>query len=137
MLCAVSARGHRLSRTFLLALLLMLGNAPAWAGWVLLAHNEQSVIYIETPLPRKAGGNVMIWVLRDHLARRQGPGGPHASSKDQLEIDCAGRRIRRLYSSDHPQPMGAGKPVHFEHGPMSWNFATANSIASRMVNVAC
>jgi hypothetical protein len=68
---------------------------------------------------------------------RQGPGGVYVSSKDQIEVDCAGRRIRRLYSSDHPQPMGAGKAVHFEHGPMSWNFATPNSIASRMVNVAC
>lgn len=126
-----------MSRTLFLALLLMLGAAPAWADWVLLARNERSVLYIETPVPKKAGGNVVIWVLRDHLVMRQGPGGPYASSKDQLEVDCAGRRIRRLYSSDHPQPMGAGKPVHFEHGPMSWNFATPNSIAARMVNVAC
>ncbi len=115
----------------------MLGAGPVLADWVQLARNEQSVIYIETPIPKKTGGHVMVWVLRNHLTLQHGPGGPYMSSRDQLEVDCPGRRIRRHYASDHAQAMGEGRQVHFEHGPMSWNFATPNSIASRMVNIAC
>ena len=124
-------------KTFAFSLLLLLGAGPVLADWVQLARNEQSVIYIETPIPKQVGGKVMVWVLRNYLVMRQGPGGPYLSARDQLEVDCAGRRIRRLYASDHPQAMGEGKPVHFEHGPMSWNVATPDSIASRMVNIAC
>jgi|APLak6261670569_1056079.scaffolds.fasta_scaffold01670_4 hypothetical protein len=124
-------------KTILMSLFLTLGSSQVMAEWVKISHNEQSVFYIETPIPKKVGSSVMIWVLRDHTGLRQGPSGPYLSSKDQIEVDCAGRRIRRMYSSDHPQAMGAGKLVNSEHGPMSWNYASPNTIASRMVDVAC
>lgn len=124
-------------KTILMSVFLMAGSSQVMAEWVRLSHNEQSVFYIDTPIPKKAGSNVMIWILRDHTGLRHGPSGPFLSSKDQIEVDCAGRRIRRIYASDHPQAMGAGKQVHFEHGPMSWNYASPNTIAGRMVDIAC
>jgi hypothetical protein len=124
-------------KTILMSVLLMAGSSQVMAEWVKISRNEQSVFYINTPIQKKAGSNVMIWILRDHTELRHGPAGPYLSSKDQIEVDCAGRRIRRMYSSDHPQAMGAGKLVHYEHGPMSWNFATPHTIASRMVDIAC
>lgn len=124
-------------RKILLILALALGGGAARAEWIKIAHNEQSVFYLDSNTSKKVEGRVMIWVLRDHTGTRVGPFGPFLSSKDQLEVDCSGRRIRRIYSSDHPQAMGAGKLVHSEHGPMSWNNALPNTIIGRMVDVAC
>jgi hypothetical protein len=104
---------------------------------VKLASNEQSVFYLDSSVSKKAGANVMIWVLRDHTSRRYGESGPYLSSQDQIEVDCSAGRIRKIYSSDHPQPMGQGKFVHSEHGPMSWNAASPGSIIKRIVDIAC
>lgn len=120
---------------FLSCLTVVCGQAMA--GWVKFSQNEQSVFYVDSDMSKKFGGNVMIWVLRDHTSPRYAEFGRYMSSKDQIEVDCAGRRIRRIYSSDQSQPMGLGRQVHYEHGPMSWNNATPNTIVSRMVDVAC
>jgi len=125
-------------RTFVLLFLFLLTTGDAaMAGWVRIAHNEQTVFFLESPLPKKAGNSLVLWLLRDHATPRSGPAGTYLSSRDQIEVDCTGRRIRRLYSSDHPQAMGAGPLVHFEHGPMSWNQAPPQTIAGRMVAIAC
>nr|WP_315426956.1 surface-adhesin E family protein [uncultured Albidiferax sp.] len=121
----------------LLPLLLALGCGPALADWVRISTSETSVFYIDSAIPPKVGSNVMVWILRDHSAPQVGAGGPFASSKDQIEIDCAGRRVRRIYSSDHPEAMGKGKMVHSEHGPMSWNQVGPNTIMKRIVDMAC
>ncbi len=65
------------------------------------------------------------------------PYGAYLSSKDQIELDCRGRRARRTYSSDHPQPMGQGALLHSEYGPMSWNDALPGTILGRVVDIAC
>lgn len=124
-------------RKLLLSLLLLAGGDQVMANWVRFSQNEQSVFYIDSDVSKKFGGNVMIWVLRDHASPRYAEFGSYMSSKDQIEVDCAGRRIRRIYSSDHAKPMGAGQQMHYEHGPMSWNYAAPNTIVSRMVDVAC
>lgn len=113
---------------------LLLACATAQAEWVRIAHNEQSVFYIDPTLSKRAGSHVMVWMLRDHVGQ---PLGPFRSSKDQLEVNCAARQVRRIYASDHGQAMGQGPVLHFEHGPMSWNRVTPNTILSRMVNIAC
>lgn len=118
----------------LLAAVLWLACAAAQAEWVRIAHNEQSVFYLDPTLSKRVGSHVMVWMLRDHVGQAQGP---FRSSKDQLEVDCAGRNVRRIYASDHGQAMGLGPALHFEHGPMSWNRVTPNTILSRMVNIAC
>lgn len=124
-------------RKLFLAVLLALNYGHALAEWVRIAHNEQSVFYLEAKTSRKVEGRVMVWVLRDHAGVRVGPHGPYLSSKEQFEIDCPGRRLRRIYASDHPQAMGEGKLVHSEHGPMSWNHAQPNTVTARIVDVAC
>ena len=123
-------------RRILLILVLLLG-VPAQAEWIKIAHNEQSVFYLDSNTSKKVEGRVMIWVLREHAGLRFSPNGAFQSSKDQFDVDCFGRRIRRIYSSDHPKSMGEGKAVNFEHGPMSWNYAAPNTIVGRIVDVAC
>jgi hypothetical protein len=120
-----------------LSLLLTLGCGPVLAEWLKLASNEQSVFYLDSPVPPKVGANVMIWVLRDHSGVQYSDGGSYLSSKDQIEVDCGQSRIRRIYSSDHPQHMGGGKFVHSEHGPMSWNAISPKTIIKRITTVAC
>lgn len=120
-----------------LPLLLALSCGQVMAGWVKVSTSERSVIYLDTALSQRVGANVMIWLLRDHTSPQFGDGGPYLSSKDQIEVDCQGRQIRRMYSSDHPQHMGEGKFVHSEHGPMSWNYAAPNTLVKRIVDIAC
>jgi len=122
---------------FLLLLLLAAFAGPVRAEWVKVASSEQDVFYLDTEPSEKFNANIMVWVLRDHLGVRYGPQGAYLSSKDQIEVDCRQRRIRLIYSSDHPQAMGRGKFIHSQHGPMSWNAVDPRSTLNRIVSVAC
>jgi hypothetical protein len=121
----------------LISLFLALGCGHAMAEWIKISSSEQSIFYMDSAVSQKVGDNVMVWLLRDHTTLRYGDSGPYQSSKDQIEVDCRRMRIRRVYSSDHPRHMGQGNYVHSEHGPMSWNDATPNTISRRIVDVAC
>ena len=118
-------------------MVLVLVSGQARADWVRVSASQQSVFYIDSQKSPRVGNNVMIWVLRDHKAMQAGNNTMARSSRDQIEVDCVGRRIRRVFSSDHARPMGKGPMVHSEHGPMSWNAAPPNSTVSRIVDVAC
>jgi len=120
-----------------LSLLLALGCSPVMADWVRVSTSEKSVIYMDSAVSQRVGSNVMIWLLRDHTSSQYAGSEPYLSSKDQIEVDCHKQRIRRIYSSDHPQHMGKGPFVHSEHGPMSWNDASPGTIVKRIVDIAC
>lgn len=121
----------------ILSLLLTVSCSQAMADWVRISTTESSVFYIDSEMTRKVDAHVMIWLLRDHTSAQFAGSVKVLSSKDLIEVDCKGRRIRRSYSSDHPQHMGEGELVSSEHGPMSWNYATPNTIARQIVNLAC
>ena len=118
-------------------LVLALTCGLAQAEWVKVASTETSVFYLDTSMSKKVAGTLMVWILREHNSPRMAPEGRYRSSKDQLEIDCKGRRVRLIYTSDHPDLLGEGKQVHFQHGPMSWNDVAQNSVFLRIVNIAC
>lgn len=125
------------NRNALVAVLLATGVVAAQADWVRVATSQQSIFYVDSAKSPRVGDNVMIWVLRDHRAMQLGQSMLVMSSKDQIEIDCVGRRVRRVFSSGHPRHMGKGRAVHSEHGPMSWNAASPNTTISRIVDVTC
>lgn len=126
-----------MKKRLLLAILWALACNPVLADWVRISTSETSVFYIDSAIPPKVRANVMVWILRDHTTPQVGAGGPFASSKDQIEVDCSARRVRRIYASDHSEPMGKGKMVHSEHGPMSWNAVLPDTIMRRVVDTAC
>ena len=126
-----------MKKTVLLPLLGALACGPVMANWVRISSSEASVYYIDSAIPPKVGANVVVWILRDHTTPQVGAGGPFASSKDQLEIHCDARQVRRMYGSEHPEPMGKGKMVYSEHGPMSWNAVAPKTIMQRVVDAAC
>lgn len=118
--------------------LLALGCSQAQADWVKVATTDTTVFYLDTAMSKKVAGTLMIWILREHTSPRMSPEGRrYRSSKDQLEIDCRGRRVRLIYSSHHPDVDGEEKQVHFDHGPMSWNDVAQNPVFGRIVNIAC
>ena len=90
------------------AFALALASWQARADWVRVSSSQQSVFYIDSKKSPRVGDNVMIWVLRNHKAMQASQSLMVRSSKDQIEVDCAGRRIRRIFSSDHGRPMGEG-----------------------------
>jgi hypothetical protein len=120
-----------------LSLLLTMGCSPVMAEWIKVSTSEKSVIYMDSSISQRVGSNVVVWLLRDHTSPQYVGSQPFLSSKDQIEVDCQGKRIRRMYSSDHPQHMGRGASVHSEHGPMSWNNASPGTIVKRIVDIAC
>ena len=95
------------------------------------------MIYVDSAMSRKMEGHVVVWVLRDYASPRNDQVHPYLSTRDELEIDCPGRRARRSYSADHPQQMALGQPVRSEYGPLSWNTALPNTILRRIVDIAC
>lgn len=121
----------------MVSVVLALASPVAHADWIRVATTRQSYFYIDSKKSPKIGDNVMVWVLRDHKQMLLGEGLAVRSSKDQIEIDCAGRRVRRIFSSDHGRRMGEGPMLHSEHGPMSWNAVSPNTPVSRIVDVAC
>jgi hypothetical protein len=121
----------------LASLVLVLSCLPAHANWVKIASNDQSNFYLDPAISPKFEGKITIWVLRDHNSSQLGGDGSFLSSKDQIEVDCGRNRIRRIYSADHSQHMGVGKLVHAEHGPMSWNAVTPNTVLKRIFDVVC
>jgi hypothetical protein len=126
-----------MNKRLFFSLILAVGCSPVMADWVKAATSEKSIFYIDSAVSQRVGANVMIWLLRDHTTPQHDRPAPYLSSKDQIEVDCQGQRIRRIYSSDHPQAMGQGKLVFSEHGPMSWNTASPNTIIKRIVDIAC
>ena len=120
-----------------LAVVLALASLVAHAEWIRVSTTQQSVFYVDSKKSPKVGDNVMVWVLRDHKQMLTGQGLSVRSSKDQIEVDCAGRRIRRVFSSDHGRRMGEGPMLHSEHGPMSWNAVSPGTPVSRIADVAC
>jgi hypothetical protein len=126
-----------MNKKLVLSLFLALNCSHVMAEWVKISSSEKSVFYIDSSVSKKVGSNLMVWILRDHMSPRYEGTALIQSSKDQIEVDCNGQRIRRIYSSDHPQRMGAGKAVLSEHGPMSWNDASPNTVIKRIVDIAC
>lgn len=121
----------------LFVVLLAFGSLAAHAEWIRVSSTRQSVFYVDSSKSPRVGDNVMVWVLRDHKQMLPGQGLAVRSSKDQIEIDCAVRRVRRIFSSDHGRRMGEGPMLHSEHGPMSWNAVALNTPISRIADVAC
>ena len=128
---------HHLHAPIFVVLLLAAASAHCATTWVKIADTDQSSVYLDSAVSQKVGDNVMVWLLRDHTSPRVGAAGPYLSSRDQVEVDCRGWRVRRIYSSDHPKTMGEGRFFHSEHGPMSWNAATPSSVMGRAVELAC
>lgn len=119
-------------------------NAPNPAGpavtagaWIKVSTNATSSIYLDSTVSKRVGSNIMIWLLRDYNGPQYDGSVNYLSSKDQIEVDCGARRVRRVYSSNHPQSMGGGAFVSSEHGPMSWNEVTWDSVIRRAVDIAC
>lgn len=119
-------------------------NAPNPAGpavtagaWIKVSTNATSTIYLDSTVSKRVGSNIMIWLLRDYNGPQYDGSVNYLSSKDQIEVDCSAGRVRRIYSSNHPQSMGGGAFVSSEHGPMSWNEVTWDSVIRRAVDIAC
>jgi hypothetical protein len=106
-------------------------------SWLKVSANSTSSIYLDSAVAKRVGSHIMVWLLRDYNATQYAGGVGYLSSKDQVEVDCAGFRIRRIYSSNHPQAMGAGEFVSSEHGPMSWNSVAQGDTMWRVLNIAC
>jgi hypothetical protein len=92
------------------AVLLLSICSQGMADWVKISANEKSVVYMDPSQSKKVGSNVMIWLLRDHASAQFEGTAPSLSSKDQIEVECSGRRIRRIYSAAYAQHMGEGAP---------------------------
>jgi hypothetical protein len=105
--------------------------------WIKVSTHATSTIYLDSATSKRVGNNIMIWLLRDYNGPQFDGTANYLSSKDQIEVDCYNQRVRRIYSSNHPQSMGGGDFVSSEHGPMSWNDVTGDSIIRRAIDIAC
>jgi len=89
-----------------LALLLMVAAAPAWAQWVKADDTGNAIHYIDSTTISKAGQMRKVWVTQ--YLKEKGPDG-EVSRKALLEYDCAGARFRILSVSKASQALPEAK----------------------------
>jgi hypothetical protein len=89
-----------------LAFLMMLAHASAWAEWVKVTEGQSFSIYVDPATIRAAGDIRRAWQLTDYKEAVLPEG--YLSSLDLLEFDCNEGRRRMLSFSEHLGPMGTG-----------------------------
>ena len=113
-----------------LAVLLMLAAAPAWAEWVEFGSTAEGVQYVDPGTIRKDGGLRSVWALIDLIAR--GKIG-ELSRRAQWEFDCERQRFRLLAFSSHSGPMATEKLLSGGKGPPGWNEPSPGTVNDLML----
>lgn len=121
-----------IKRTLLLALLL--ATSSAWAGWVLVAQNDDIDFYIDPKTIRKDGNFVRVWEIQD-LKQRAKDG--ELSRRMRLEYDCKQERQRALSYSTHSEPMARGKTILSFTPPSEWVEIPPNTSVEFSLKIVC
>lgn len=118
----------------IIAVLLLIAVAPAWAEWVRVSQIRDSVYYIDHATIRKNEHFRRIWVLQD-LKRRHKDG--ELSRRLLMEYDCKAERMRNLSISEHLGQMASGQAISTDVTPESWVYIPRNTPAEVIFKIVC
>jgi hypothetical protein len=120
-------------------LLLALASAPAAAEWTAVGTaNEIYAAFADRESIRRVGDLVRMHGLYDFRRQDRTPEGRALFSTAVLrEYDCAGRRVRLLYSIDFSGHMGEGEPVAASQRTGRWEGVVAGGIDDAYLRFAC
>ena len=125
-------------RKVFLAILLALMSNNAVAEWVALdIISDYFVAYADPATITQSGSRVQMLSLIDHKTVLSKAGKTFLSVKAQHEYDCAGARVRMLFSSVHSENMGKGAIISTDYKIDNWGVIQPLSIAASLWGVAC
>jgi len=118
----------------ILALMLVISVAPAWAEWVKVGETDTQVVYIDPATIRKVGQMRRVRLMHD--LKQKTVGG--VMSKGTLEEhDCAGNRVRGVSGSTHSGPRLRGKTLWSGSLTSEWHHIPPDSVAAAAHKIVC
>lgn len=121
-----------MKRWVMMALLMVIGSGPAYAGWVSLGGDEKAgmAIYIDASAITKNGDQRSVWVLYDFKTTQSKEGGiSFQSAKMQREYDCKKALTRLVTIVHYAGAMEGGKMV-LESKPANQDWAPVGQLES-------
>ena len=118
----------------ILPLVLMLFvTSSAWADWILMYESDVAKNYIDPTTVRGDGDLVRVWQLLDFKLDVLGV----RSVREKKEYDCKGERVRRLWQSEHSEPMAGGQMLAKGGTDDGWIEIPPRTVAEKMLKIVC
>lgn len=123
----------------LLAFLLLLAAAPAWAEWTPLTEGDSVYLYVDKSTIRKRGNIIKFWTMADRKSPKKRPDGREYRSAASLEeYNCEGEQARTIALTLYSQAMGKGEVVGSSNTPYAeWEPVVPGSLGMTMLKFAC
>ena len=120
-----------------IGLLLVTVSCGAFADWVEFDRQRDRTAYYDPSTLRKAGDNVKMWTLYDHVTGNIFNGRQYMSTKVQVEYGCRSEKVRLLYSSIHSGSLGGGETLLTNSTPSNWEPFGPGEIYEVLWKLAC
>lgn len=124
-------------------ILLVLSGGPAFAEWVALESQYQSLglqtVYVDPATIRREGDLVTLWQLTDYTWKQGNIIGSRrfASTTTHKEFDCTGKRVRLLAFTDFLGHMGTGSAASGYVDQDTWLPVEPETLNHALWEVAC
>ena len=122
-------------------LLGMVVSQPVWAEWVELGRVEAGAgsftTHLDPTTVRKTAEGRRVWAMDNHDQSQTESFGSFQSTKDLLEIDCAGERMKALQGMYYSGPKGSGKVVSQYDNPGKWQVVSPGSLGEARLKAVC
>lgn len=117
-----------------LAMLVALTAAPAFAAWEKMVSNGDITIYIDPQSIKINGGNrsILAMVAYNEVL----PNGAR-SIRGMMEYDCKGSRFRTLSFSHYAEPLAQGKLLSGNDVPSNWSSVAPDTFAAEALAHVC
>lgn len=126
-----------MSRPLLFAVLLLVSPAAS-AQWVQITRNEDLRLFVDRGDLRRSGDLVTVWQLVDYTSAQWLGQTVIMSIRNEVEVDCAGTRMRTIAASAYTEQMGRGRMVVSEKAPApEWAAIPAGGSAEALWKIAC
>lgn len=121
----------------ILAALLALACGHALAEWTSLGDVGNAELFIDKTTIARNGDKATMWSIYALKTPGSAGGASYVSLKRQDEFDCKASLTRPLQIAAYPKPMAEGKAVADEKSSAGWAAPAPQSIAEKLLQVAC
>lgn len=109
----------------------------AWSALLVLTETREGLVYIDQTNGGKKTGLQHAMITQDFHELQTSGTHEYLSSKSQFEIDCAGKKLRRISLQIFPLNMAMGGILHEEVQTQSWINSDQGKLPSLIWTAAC
>lgn len=108
-------------------------------GWLAIASNEKTTLYVDPATIRRVGTMAKIWSVLDlRTPPVDSPiGKPYLSIRMQTQCDCTEEQARNLFTSYHAGNMVGGETIITSSDPTNWSPIPPASGGKAICEAAC